>query len=175
MDGKQVLIVVTQVLTQLITQVGIGIPVAHNLHGLRTADTAVIGGDDDLAILLCQLTEEFGDDRMAEPGERDRTVGTLIVGELAHHPRLRTGVTQHIDEVEHYDVQIVLPEVRHLLHQLVGIGRVVHLVIREGVLLAIAVQLRLNERCLVQVLAFLLVFIHPEVGKHLGNLVGHQT
>ena len=84
-------------------------------------------------------------------------------------------MTQHVDEIEYHHVQVVLPQVRHLLHQLVGIGRIVHLVIREGVLLAIAVQLCLNKWCFVQVLTFLLVFVYPEIGKHLCNLVGHQA
>ena len=58
---------------------------------------------------------------------------------------------------------------------MVGLGGCVDFMIRERVVATIAVQLRLDERFLVQVLAFLLVLIDPEVGKHLRNLVGHQS
>ena len=47
--------------------------------------------------------------------------------------------------------------------------------IGEGVLTTIALQLCLDERSLVQVLTLFLIFIYPEVGEHLCNLVGHQT
>ena len=57
-DHEETLIVVGEVLTQLITQVGVGVPVAHNLHWLRTADAAVVGGHNHLAVGLCQQFEE---------------------------------------------------------------------------------------------------------------------
>ncbi len=47
--------------------------------------------------------------------------------------------------------------------------------IREGVALAITLQLRLNEWLLVKVLAFLLILVNPQVRKHLCNLYGHQA
>ena len=84
-------------------------------------------------------------------------------------------MTQHVDEVKHDHVQVVFLQTVQLLHQSVGIHRVVHLMIGKGVLPAVAVQLRLDERFFVQVLAFLLVLVHPEIRKHLRNLIRHQT
>ena len=43
------------------------------------------------------------------------------------------------------------------------------------VLATIAVELRLYERSLVEVLPFLAVFIHPQFGEHLGDDVRHQA
>ena len=112
---------------------------------------------------------------MAEPRQGYRTVGTLVVGQLTHHLRFGTGVAQHVDKVKHHHIQRVLLYLLHLLHQLVGIGLGVYLVIRKSLLTAIALQLGTNQRFLVQVLTLLLVFIHPEVGEHLLYLVRHQT
>ena len=47
--------------------------------------------------------------------------------------------------------------------------------IGERVLPAVSLELRLDKWGFIQVLAFLLVFIHPEVREHLGDLVRHQT
>ena len=44
----------------------------------------------------------------------------------------------------------------------------------EGVLAAIAFYLGLYERRLVEVLAFFLVFVHPQFGEHVGYLEGHE-
>ena len=82
---------------------------------------------------------------------------------------------QHIDEVDDEHVQVVVLAFVVALHKLVGTRRVVHLVVAETVFLSESVQLGLNQRLLVQVLAFLLVFIHPEFREHLCNLVRHQS
>ena len=84
-DGEQALVVVGQVLTEFIAQVGIGVPVTYDLYGLSTADAAVIGGDDDLIVFLCDIPEKVGNDGVAEPGEGDAAVGTLVVGQFANH------------------------------------------------------------------------------------------
>ena len=55
---EEALVVVGEVLTQLIAQVGVRVPVAHDLHGLCTADAAMIGGHDHLAVSLGQQLEE---------------------------------------------------------------------------------------------------------------------
>ena len=52
---------------------------------------------------------------MTEPGEGDAAIGTLIVGELPHHLRLCAGMTEHVDEVEYHDVQVVLFQRAELL------------------------------------------------------------
>ena len=57
-DDEKALVVVGQVLAQLVAQVRVGVTVSHDLHGLGTADAAVVGGDDDLVVRLCQLLEE---------------------------------------------------------------------------------------------------------------------
>ncbi len=45
----------------------------------------------------------------------------------------------------------------------------------EGILPSVALQLRPDQGFLVQVLALLAVFIDPEVGEHLGDVVGHES
>ena len=168
-DDEEVLGVVCQVLTELIAQVGVRVTVADNLHGVGSTDAAVVGGDDDVVVGLCQLSEEVGDDGVLEPREGDAAIRRLVVGQLAHHLRLGTGMAEHVDEVEHHDVEVVLLQRLQLSQQLVGF------LLGEGVVAAIALQLGADERFLVEVLAFLLVFIDPQVGKHLGDLHRHQT
>ena len=82
-------------------------------------------------------------------------------------------MTEHVDEVEDHHVEVVLLQRVELLQQLVGLLRGVDLVIREGVTPAVALQLRLDERFLVKVLAFLLVLVDPQVREHLCYLYGH--
>ena len=135
----------------------------------------MIGGDDDAIVCLCQLTEQVGNDGVTEPRECDGTVSRLVIGQFAYHLRLRTSVAEHIDEVEYHHVQVVLLQCVQLLYQFFCFCRRIDLMIREGVLSAIALQLCLDEWCLVEVLAFLLVLVDPQVRKHLGYLVWHQT
>ena len=175
LDHKDFLRFVGQVLAQFIAQIGVGIAVAHYLHGVVGTYRAMIGGDDDTIVGLSQLTEQVGYDRMAEPRQGDASVGRLVVGQLTHHLRLRTGMTEHVDEIEHYHVQVVLAQRVQLLHKPVGILRRIDFMVRKGVLPTIPFQLRLNQRFLVQVLAFFFVLVDPQVGKHLGNLLGHQS
>ena len=46
--------------------------------------------------------------------------------------------------------------------------------VTEKVVAAVAVNLCLDERTLVEVLALLLVLIDPQIGEHLSNFVGHK-
>ena len=174
-DGENLLGIAGQVLAQLVAQVGIRVAVADDLDGLRGADASVVGGDHHLAVILRQSSEQFREHRVAQPALRDAAVGTLRIGELAYHLRFRPGMREHVDEVDYQHVQVLLPAFVVVLHKPVGALRIVHLVIAEAVSLAVSVEHCLYQRLLVQVLALLLVFIHPELRKHLGNPVGHQT
>ena len=111
---------------------------------------------------------------MAEPRQGDGAVGRLVISQFANHTALCPGMRKHIDEVEHHDIQVVLLECVQLLHQFIGISRIIHLVIGKGVTPAIAFQLSLNERFFIQVLTFFLFLVNPQVRKHLCNLIGHQ-
>ena len=176
LDYKQALIlVVAQVLTQFVAQIGVCVPIAHNLHGLGASYATMIGSYYHLTVHLCQLAEEITYHRVAEPRQGYRAVGTLIIGQLANHLRFGAGVTQHIYEVEHHYVKRVLAYLIHLLHQLVGIGLGVYLVVGKRFLAAIALKLGAYQWFFVQVLTLLLVFIHPKIGEHLLNLVWHQS
>ena len=55
LDDEEVLAVVAQVFAQLVAQVGVGVAVADDLHGLRGADAAMVGGDDDLVVALREM------------------------------------------------------------------------------------------------------------------------
>ena len=84
-------------------------------------------------------------------------------------------MAEHIDEIKHHHVQLVFPQLLPLLHETVGIGRTIDLMIRERLFPAIALHLCLDKRLLVQVLAFFLVLVDPQLGEHLRNLVGHES
>ncbi len=87
LDGENFLALVSQILAQLVAQVGVRIAVAYNLDRFRCPDAAVVGGEHYLVIALRKELEELGENRMAEPALRDAAVGTLVVGKLAHHLR----------------------------------------------------------------------------------------
>ena len=84
-------------------------------------------------------------------------------------------MTQHVDEVEHHHVQVVTLQLGQLLHEALSLCRGVDFVVREGIFPAIAIQLGLDERFFVQVLALFFVFVDPQVGEHLGYLYRHQS
>ena len=85
LDDEEALVVVRQILTELIAQIGVGVSIAYNLDGAGTTDTAMIRGDNDGMACLRQQLEEVGDDRVAEPRECDTPVGTFIVREFSDH------------------------------------------------------------------------------------------
>ena len=135
----------------------------------------MVSSDDDLVVRLCQLLENICQQTVTEPAERNRTVSTLVVCQLAYHPHLRTGMGEHIDEVDDEHIEVVLFQVSVLLHELVSTCRVVDLVIGEAIVAAVAFNLCFDERCLVEVLPLFFVFIHPQVREHRRYLLGHQT
>ena len=174
-DFKDFLGVVVQVLSQLVAQVGIRILVALHADGVLATNAAVVRSEDDVVVALCQGTEEITNSRVAEPTECDAAVGCFIGRQLTHHPTLGAGMAEHIDEVEHAHIDIVLRHLWQLLHQTFSGSGVVHLIISKGMLATVALEERLDEGRLVEVLALLRVFIHPQVGKHLCDDVWHQS
>ena len=68
LDDEEVLVgIVAQILAQLVAQVGVGVAVAYNLHGVVGTDGAVVGGDDDAIVGLRKLSEQVADDAVTEP------------------------------------------------------------------------------------------------------------
>ena len=78
---------------------------------------------------------------------------------------------EHVYEVDDYHIQVVVFQLIILVKKFVGSHGVVDLMIAEGVVTTISVELSLYEGCLVEVLAFFLFLVYPEVWKHLGYLV----
>ena len=126
----------------------------------------MVGGDNHSPVGLCQPFEQFRDDGMSEPAECDRTVGRLIVSQLPHHLRLCACMAQHIDEVEHHHIEIILLQLVKLLHEAFCAVGVVDFVIGEGIVTTVSLQLRLYEWSLVEILSLFLILIHPQVGEH---------
>ena len=84
-------------------------------------------------------------------------------------------MAEHVDEVDYDNVQVVRLQRIELLQELVGAGRVVYLMVREGFTAPVTLELRLDQRSFVKVLAFLFVLVDPQVGKHLGYLDRHEA
>ena len=175
LDDEEVLVVVGEILAELVAEVGVGVAVADNLHWFAGAHRTMVGGYYHAIVAAGKQFEEFGDCRMAEPTEGDTAISRLGVGQLAHHLRLGAGMTEHVDEIEHHNIDVVLCQLWIALKIAFGTSDVVHLIIREGVVAAETLYLCADEGLLVDVLAFLLVFIHPKVGEHARNVVGHKS
>lgn len=77
----------------------------------------MIGCEDDGVVAIGQSLEQFSHDGVAEPGERDAAVGTLVVGQLANHLRFCASMREHVDEVDNDDVEIVVFQTVVLLQQ----------------------------------------------------------
>ena len=84
-DGEDLFGVVVEVLSQFISQIGVGVAVTDDLDGLLTTDGTMVSGKDDAVIALRQQSEKLADDRVAEPALRDAAVGSLVAGEFAYH------------------------------------------------------------------------------------------
>ena len=98
--------VVTQVLAQLVAQVGIGVLVADNLDGIVHADGAMVGGDNYLIAHLGHALEQLDGITGAEPRLGERAVGTVGVGQLAYHLALGASVRHHVDKVDDYHIEV---------------------------------------------------------------------
>ena len=68
----------------------------------------MVGGEHQGEIALRKPFEEVGQYGMAEPAEGYGAVSRLVVGQFAHHARFSSGVREHVDEVEHHHVKVVL-------------------------------------------------------------------
>ena len=84
-------------------------------------------------------------------------------------------MAQHVDEVDYHNVEVVLFYLIELSEESFGCRRVVYLVVGERVVTAVSFYLCPHKRFLVEVLALCLVFIHPQMWEHFGNLCRHQA
>ena len=91
----------------------------------------MIGGYYYGEVALSEQLEQLREHRVPEPTERYAAVGGLVVGQLTYHLRLRSGVAEHVDEVDDEHVQVVVLQRVELLHELIRPCRVVNLVVRE--------------------------------------------
>src|SRR5574344_1010266 len=137
-NGKEVFVIIGQILAQLVSQVGIGIAVTHNLNRFIGTYAAMIGSYHYLAVGLRQHLKQISNDRMAEPAQGDGAIGTLVISQFAHHLRFSSSMRQHINEIEYHHIQVILLYLLQLLHKLVCIRGIVYLIIGEGIFPSIA-------------------------------------
>ena len=175
LDDKEVLVVVGEILAELIAEIGIGVAVANNLHGLARAHRTVVGGDYHTVVTASEQLEKLGDCRMAKPTEGDTAISRLSVCQLTHHLRLGARMTQHVDEIEHHNIDVVIRQLGITLEITLGRCNVVDFVIREGVVTAESLNLRAYERFLIDILALIRVLIHPKVGEHALDVIWHKS
>lgn len=97
-----------QVFSKLVTQVGVDISVTNHFDRVVNSDSAMVGGQYDLISHVSNGTEEIDSGTMLKPCAGDGTIGSLVVCEFSHCLRLCAGMREHIDEVEHNDIELVL-------------------------------------------------------------------
>ena len=112
---------------------------------------------------------------MAKPRFGQRSIGGIVGGEFANHARLGAGMGEHVDEVEHDDVEVVLLKRIEVAEQALSGGSVVDFVVGKSALTAEAFKLSLNQGRLVEVFALLALLIDPHLREHALNLRRHQT
>ena len=97
--------VVTQVLATLIAEVGIGVAIAYHLDGIVDTDSAMVGGDYHFVTQFGEATEDVESRRVTEPGFGDRPISGIVACQFADHLRFGAGMREHIDEVDHHDLE----------------------------------------------------------------------
>ena len=105
LNREDVLRTAVKRLADLIADIRVRVPIRHNLHGVLHARRTMIGSNDQGKSHLGREPQQFVYRRMTEPAEREAAISRLVVRQLAHHLTLRTRVREHVDEVQHNDVQ----------------------------------------------------------------------
>ena len=104
-----------------------------------------------------------------------RPVCGIVGGKLAYHLRLSAGMRQHVDKIQHHHIEIVKGKIGELSEQTLVAGGIIYLVVGKFHLTAVSLKLRGYQRRLIEILAFLAVFVNPQSGKHLGYLQRHEA
>lgn len=134
----------------------------------------MVGSEDHAVAHLGDVLEEVVRRRVAEPATRQRAISCFGIGQLADHLALGASVGEHIDEVQHDDVQLILLEAIEVAQQALAEAGFVDLIIGEGIVLAVALDERLDHRLFVEVLALFALFVDPQIGEHLRDVQRHQ-
>ena len=69
----------------LVSEIGIGILVTNDLHGIVHACGAMVGGEHYLIAECSNSAEHLRRRRVLKPTEGEAAVGCLVVGQFAHH------------------------------------------------------------------------------------------
>ena len=107
------------------------------------------------------VAEHLYDCCMAKPRSCQAAVSGVGGGQFAYHLALCTGVRQHIYEVEHYDIEVIMEQIGEIAQQFFAGHRIIDLVVAEFVGQAITLKHGLYQRRLVDVFTLLRLFIHP--------------
>ncbi len=98
---------------------------------------------------------------MFEPSSGQGAVGGFCGGEFPNGFRLRTGMGEHVDEIQHYDIERVTVEVVEVLYQFFPVRGFIDFVIGKVIFFPVSVELGSDERCLVEVFPLLFIFVDP--------------
>ena len=134
----------------------------------------MVGCKDDFVAFAGNQLEELESAGMAEPRFCQRAVGGVGGGELANHAALGSRMAHHVDEVEDYDVEVVVLEIREFAQQFFSGGVVVDFIIGESDLTAVALELSGYQGRFVEIFAFFAVFVDPQFGEEARYFGRHE-
>ena len=134
----------------------------------------MVGGENNTVAHLGDVLEEVVGRRVAEPALRQRSISSLGIGQLTDHLALGAGMGEHVDEVEDDDVERVLLEAVEVRQKAFAEAGFVDLIIGEGIVLAVALDERLDHRLFVEILTLFALFVDPQIGEHLRDIQRHQ-
>ena len=108
---------------------------------------------------------------MFKPGCGDAPVTYLIARQLLQHFHFRPGMAQHIHEIVHDHIEIIVQQVMNIVHQLEPRLVIDHLCIGNfQVAFAQSLQLRAEKFFFMKILSAFFIIILPLNGKLLFNI-----
>src|SRR3712207_2630945 len=120
------------------------------------------------------LLEEAIGSRVAKPALCQRAIRRLGIRQLSYHLALGACVRQHIDEVEHDDVQIIVFHLRELREESLAKLRLIDFLVVKRPTLTVTLQQALDHRSFIEVFALLALFVYPQIGEEACDVLWHQ-
>ena len=100
--------VVIQILTDFITEICIRVPVTDHFDRVVDTNGPVVGGHNYFITFVGDTFEQLQSGGMLEPGTGQAAVSRFALRQFTDHFHFRTGMRQHIHEVEDNDIQLVM-------------------------------------------------------------------
>ena len=158
---KDFFLIIVQQASHLIPEVHRSLLGCLYLYSFVHSYGTVVGSNEYIHVFIAQKLQYLQKRRVCEPSLSNASVCFFVFCQLPDQIRFRPCMREHINEVIHYDIQLIVHKIRQIVYHSFAVGNIQNFMIGRLYIEIVPLKLFLQEEMFVLVFVACLIFVQP--------------